>query len=92
MKKAVKMALALLIIAVLTVLIAYATLPYLNYIFGALILFVIFRPLYHFSHKKTKDSEAIRSRTCNNNFYFCCTGSSLLSFEYNHRRNRTAFS
>ncbi|RXA14703.1 AI-2E family transporter [Methanosarcina sp. MSH10X1] len=48
MKKAVKMALALLIIAVLTVLIVYATLPFLNYIFGALILFTIFRSLYHF--------------------------------------------
>lgn len=48
MKKNAKMALALLMIAVLTVVIAYATLPYLNYIFGALILFVIFRPLYHF--------------------------------------------
>jgi predicted PurR-regulated permease PerM len=48
MKKNAKMALALLIITVLTVVIAYATLPYLNYIFGALILFVIFRSLYHF--------------------------------------------
>lgn len=47
MKKAVKMALALLIIAVLTVVIVYATLPYLNYFFGALILFIIFRSLYH---------------------------------------------
>lgn len=53
-KKVVKMALALLIIVVLTVLIAYATLPYLNYIFGALILFVIFRSLYHFLIRKLK--------------------------------------
>lgn len=52
MKKNVKMALAFLIIAVLTVVIAYATLPYLNYIFGALILFVIFRSLYHFLIRK----------------------------------------
>ncbi|HEY3361848.1 MAG TPA: AI-2E family transporter [Methanosarcina sp.] len=54
MKKNVKMALALLIIAVLTVVIAYATLPYLNYIFGALILFIIFRSLYHFFVRKTR--------------------------------------
>ncbi|WP_231592552.1 AI-2E family transporter [Methanosarcina sp. Kolksee] len=54
MKKAVKMTLALLIIVVLTVLIAYATLPFLNYIFGALILFVIFRPLYHFLVRKLR--------------------------------------
>lgn len=54
MKKAVKMALALLIIVILTVLIAYATLPYLNYIFGALILFIIFRPLYHFLIRRLK--------------------------------------
>jgi Predicted permease len=54
MKKNVKMALAFLIIAVLTVVIAYATLPYLNYIFGALILFVIFRSLYHFLIRKAR--------------------------------------
>jgi predicted PurR-regulated permease PerM len=54
MKKNVKMALALLIIAVLTVVIAYATLPYLNYIFGALILLVIFRSLYHFLVRKVR--------------------------------------
>lgn len=54
MKKAVKMALALLIIAILTVVIVYATLPYLNYIFGALILFVIFRSLYHFLVRRVR--------------------------------------
>lgn len=54
MKKAVKMALALLIIIILTLLIAYATLPYLNYIFGALILFVIFRSLYHFLVRRVR--------------------------------------
>ncbi|BAW29943.1 AI-2E family transporter [Methanosarcina thermophila MST-A1] len=48
------MALALLIIIVLTVIIIYATLPYLNYIFGAFILFTIFRPLYQFLVKKVK--------------------------------------
>lgn len=54
MKKSIKMALALLIIAVLTVLITYATLPFLNYIFGALILFTIFRSLYHFLVRRVK--------------------------------------
>ncbi|HWQ44461.1 MAG TPA: AI-2E family transporter, partial [Methanosarcina barkeri] len=47
-------ALALLIIAILTVVIVYATLPYLNYIFGALILFVIFRSLYHFLVRRAR--------------------------------------
>lgn len=54
MKKNAKMALALLIITVLTVVIAYATLPYLNSIFGALILFVIFRSLYHFLVRRAR--------------------------------------
>ena len=54
MKKTVKMALALLIISILTVLIVYATLPFLNYIFGALILFTIFQSLYHFLIRKAK--------------------------------------
>lgn len=54
MKKTVKMALAILIITILTVIIVYATLPYLNYIFGGLILFTIFRPLYHFLVKKAR--------------------------------------
>ena len=48
MERNVKMALALLIIVVLTAVIVYAILPYLNYFFGAFILYVIFRPVYHF--------------------------------------------
>jgi len=48
------MALALLIIAILTVVIVYATLPFLNYIFGALILFTIFRSLYLFLVRKVR--------------------------------------
>lgn len=52
MEKIAKMALALLIIIVLTAVIIYATLPYLNYFFGAFILYIIFRPLYHFFVKK----------------------------------------
>ncbi|MGB9941413.1 AI-2E family transporter [Methanosarcina sp.] len=54
MKKNVKMALALLIITVLTVVIVYATLPFLNYIFGGLILFTIFRSLYHFLVRRAR--------------------------------------
>ena len=48
MEKTAKMVLALLIIIILTAVVIYATLPYLNYFFGALILYIIFRPLHHF--------------------------------------------
>jgi len=48
MEKNVKMALALLIIVILTAVIVYAILPYLNYFFGAFILYIIFESLYHF--------------------------------------------
>jgi len=54
MEKLVKMALALLIIIILTAVIVYATLPYLNYFFGALILYIIFRSLYQFLVKKIR--------------------------------------
>ena len=54
MEKSVKMVLALLVIILLTVVVAYATLPYINYIFGAFILFVIFRSLYKFLIQKVK--------------------------------------
>jgi predicted PurR-regulated permease PerM len=54
MEKSVKMVLALLIIILLTLVVAYATLPYINYIFGAFILFVIFRSLYQFLINKLK--------------------------------------
>ncbi|HII80184.1 MAG TPA: AI-2E family transporter, partial [Methanosarcina sp.] len=52
MERISKMALALLIIIILTAGIVYATLPYLNYFFGAFILYIIFRPLYHFFVKR----------------------------------------
>jgi predicted PurR-regulated permease PerM len=42
------MVLALLTILVLTTVIVYATLPYLGYFLGAVILYIIFRSLYHF--------------------------------------------
>ncbi len=54
MEKIAKMALALLIIIVLTVVIVYATLPYLNYFFGAFILYIVFRSLYHFFVKRAR--------------------------------------
>lgn len=54
MERSAKMALALLIIIILTVAIVYATLPFLNYFFGAFILYIIFRPLYHFFVKKVR--------------------------------------
>ena len=54
MERIVKMALALLIIIVLTAVIVYATLPYLNYFFGAFILFILFRSLYHFLVKRAR--------------------------------------
>ena len=54
MEKNVKMALALLIIVILTAVIIYAILPYLNYFFGAFILYIIFESLYRFFLKKTR--------------------------------------
>jgi predicted PurR-regulated permease PerM len=48
MERNFKMALALLIIVVLTAVIVYALLPYLTYFFGAFILYVIFKSPYHF--------------------------------------------
>ena len=54
MERTVKMALALLIIIILTAVIVYATLPFLNYFFGSFILYVIFRPLYRFFVRKAR--------------------------------------
>ena len=61
MEKNVKMALALLIITVLTVVIVYAMLPYLNYFFGAFILYIIFAPLYHLLVRRTPLNRQIAS-------------------------------
>jgi predicted PurR-regulated permease PerM len=61
MEKNVKMALALLIITVLTVVIVYAMLPYLNYFFGAFILYIIFVPLYHLLVRRTPINRQIAS-------------------------------
>lgn len=46
MEKSAKMVIALLIISILAIIISYATLPYIDYIFGAFILFIIFNSLY----------------------------------------------
>ena len=54
MERSVKMALALLIIAILTAVIVYATLPYLNYFFGAFILYIIFRSFYKFLVRRVR--------------------------------------
>jgi predicted PurR-regulated permease PerM len=54
MEKIVKMVLSLLTITLLTTVIVYATLPYLNYFLGAFILYIIFRSLYHFFVKKIR--------------------------------------
>lgn len=54
MEKLVKMALALLIIIILTAVIVYASLPYLNYFFGAFILYIIFRSLFQFLVTKVR--------------------------------------
>jgi predicted PurR-regulated permease PerM len=54
MEKIVKMVLSLLTITLLTPVIVYATLPYLNYFLGAFILYIIFRSLYHFFVKKIR--------------------------------------
>ena len=54
MKRIVKMVMALLTIILLTAIVVYAALPYLNYFLGAFILYIIFRSLYHFFVKKTR--------------------------------------
>jgi predicted PurR-regulated permease PerM len=59
MERIVKMVMALLTIILLTAVIVYATLPYLNYFLGAFILYIIFRSIYHFFVKKTRLNEQL---------------------------------
>ena len=59
MEKNVKMALALLVIVVLTAAIVYAIFPYINYFFGAFILYIIFESLYHFFTKRIRLNKQI---------------------------------
>ncbi|WP_410509974.1 AI-2E family transporter [Methanosarcina hadiensis] len=54
MEKQVRPALALLLILTLSTIIIYSILPYIGYLFGGFILFVIFRPIYRFFIKKTR--------------------------------------
>lgn len=61
MERSPKMVLALIIIIILTAVIAYAVLPYKNYFFSAFILFVIFRPLYHFLRKRVRLGRSLAS-------------------------------
>lgn len=59
MEKYVRTALALLLIIVLSAIIVYAVLPYIDYFFGAFILSVIFKPLYYFLLKRARLSRQI---------------------------------
>lgn len=52
MERQIKPAMALLIIIILSMVIIYAVLPYIDFLFGGFILFVIFKPFYHFFLKK----------------------------------------
>lgn len=52
MEKQVRTALALLLIIILSAVIIYAIHPYIDYLLGGFILFVIFKPLYHFFLKR----------------------------------------
>jgi predicted PurR-regulated permease PerM len=54
MERQARTALALFLIVILSSVIIYAILPYINYLFGSFILFVIFKPLYRFFLKKIR--------------------------------------
>ncbi len=48
MERQIRAALALFLIIILSAVIIYAILPYIDYLFGSFILFVLFKPLYHY--------------------------------------------
>ncbi|MDQ1275376.1 MAG: hypothetical protein QG610_949 [Euryarchaeota archaeon] len=54
MERQVRTALALFIIIILSAVIIYAILPYIDYLFGGFILLVIFKPLYRFFQKRIR--------------------------------------
>lgn len=54
LKKSYNRYIALIILIILTLLLGYALFPYVNAFFGALILFVLFRPLHRLFIKKLK--------------------------------------
>lgn len=53
-KQSVKRSLALILIIGIGLFLAYAAWPYRNAFFGAIILYFLFRPLYHWLHSKLK--------------------------------------
>ncbi|HIH75091.1 MAG TPA: AI-2E family transporter, partial [Methanosarcina sp.] len=59
MERQIRLALALLLIVILSIVIIYAVLPYIDYLFGGFILFVIFKPLYHFFKGKLRFSRRV---------------------------------
>lgn len=59
MERQVRPALALLLIVTLSAVIVYAVLPYIDYLFGGFILFIIFKPLYYFFLKKARFNREI---------------------------------
>jgi len=59
MERSVQTALALLLIIVLSAVILYAVLPYINYFLGSFILYAIFKPLYHSLLKRTRFNRQI---------------------------------
>lgn len=54
MEKYVRTALALFLIIILSAVILYAVLPYINYLLGGFILYAIFKPLYNFLLKRSR--------------------------------------
>jgi len=59
MERPFKMAMALLMLAVLAAVLIHALLPYINAFLGAFIIFVILRPLYHFMVRRGHLSRSI---------------------------------
>lgn len=59
MERPFKMAMALLMLAVLAAVLIHALLPYINAFLGAFILYVILRPLYHFMIRRVHLSRGI---------------------------------
>lgn len=54
MERQARTVLALFLIIILSAVIIYAILPYIAYLFGSFILFVIFKPFYYFFSKKVR--------------------------------------
>lgn len=59
MERQVRAALALFIIIILSAVIIYAILPYIDYLFGSFILFILFKPLYHYFLKRIRFNRQI---------------------------------